>query len=58
MGFIYHLLQPPLQRPPWQRFAVVAASLLLAFSSRIWLEPWLLWHSPFALLLPAVLVSA
>jgi len=58
MGFIYHLLQPPVQRPAWQRFAVVAASLILAFSSRIWLEPWLLWHSPFALLLPAVLVSA
>lgn len=58
MGFIYHLLQPPVERPPWQRFAVVAASLVLAFASRIWLEPWLLWHSPFALLLPAVLISA
>lgn len=58
MGFFYHLLQPPVKRPAWLRSAVTVASLVVAFSSRIYLDPWLQWHSPFALLLPAVLVSA
>ncbi|MEJ1974238.1 MAG: DUF4118 domain-containing protein [Lacunisphaera sp.] len=59
MRFIYHVLQPPVQRPRLAAFmAVVVASLTLAFVTRVWLDPWLLWYSPFALLLPAVLVSA
>jgi PAS domain S-box-containing protein len=57
-GFLYHMLQPPVKRPAWVRIAVVVSSLALAFGLRISLEPWLRWHSPFALLLPAVLVSA
>lgn len=58
MGLIYHILQPPVKRPAWLRLAVTVASLALAFGARVWLEPWLRWHSPFALLLPAVVVSA
>jgi PAS domain S-box-containing protein len=57
-GFLYHMLQPPVKRPAWVRFSVVAASLVLAFGLRAYLEPWLRWQSPFSLLLPAVLVSA
>jgi PAS domain S-box-containing protein len=57
-GFLYHMLQPPVKRPAWVRLAVVAGSLAFAFGLRAYLEPWLRWHSPFALLLPAVLVSA
>jgi len=55
---IYHILEPPLQRSIWLRLTITGGSLAVAFCSRIWLEPWLRWHSPFALLLPAVLVSA
>lgn len=58
MGLFYHILQPPVKRPAWLRFAVTVAALTVAFASRIYLDPWLQWHSPFALLLPAVLVSA
>lgn len=57
-GFLYHMLQPPVKRPAWLRFTVVAMSLALAFGLRAYLEPWLRWQSPFSLLLPAVLVSA
>jgi PAS domain S-box-containing protein len=57
-GFLYHMLQPPVKRPAWVRFSVVAISLGLAFGLRAYLEPWLRWQSPFSLLLPAVLVSA
>ena len=57
-GFLFHMLQPPVKRPAWVRSAVVLGSLAVAFGLRVYLEPWLRWHSPFALLLPAVLVSA
>lgn len=58
MWLFLHLLQPPVKRPPWLRVVVTAGSLVLAFALRTVLDPVLRWHSPFALLLPAVLVSA
>jgi len=58
MWLVYHLLQPPVKRSTWLRFAVTLTSLAGAFGLRTLLDPWLSWQSPFALLLPAVLVSA
>lgn len=57
-GFLYHMLQPPVKRSAWVRSCMVVGSLAVAFGLRMYLEPVLRWHSPFALLLPAVLVSA
>ncbi|MDB6166941.1 MAG: multi-sensor signal transduction histidine kinase, partial [Lacunisphaera sp.] len=58
MGLLFHMLQPPVKRPGWLRFIVTVVSLGVAFGLRNFLDPWLRWHSPFALLLGAVLVSA
>ena len=58
MGLLFHMLQPPVKRPGWLRFLVTVVSLAVAFGARDFLDPWLRWHSPFALLMPAVLVSA
>lgn len=58
MWLLLHLLQPPVKRAPWLRVVVTAGSLVLAFALRTILDPVLRWNSPFALLLPAVLVSA
>lgn len=44
--------------PRGLRWLVLVGSLAAAFGVRLWLDGWLRWHSPFALLLPAVLVTA
>ncbi|HYC70081.1 MAG TPA: PAS domain S-box protein [Opitutaceae bacterium] len=58
MWLLLHLLQPPVKRPAWLRVLVTAGSVVLAFALRTILDPVLQWQSPFALLLPAILVSA
>src|SRR3954471_20111921 len=58
MALFFNMLRPPVKRSGGLRFFVAALTLAVAFGLRNFLDPWLRWHSPFALLLPAVLISA
>ncbi|MBW8780445.1 MAG: PAS domain S-box protein [Verrucomicrobia bacterium] len=58
MRFLLQLHISPEERPRWLRIGIVVVCLLAAVGCRLCLQPWLGPKAPFALLMPAVLVSA
>jgi PAS domain S-box-containing protein len=58
MRFLLQLHISPEERPRWLRIGVVIVCLLTAIGCRLCLHPWLGPKAPFAMLMPAILVSA
>ncbi len=58
MPSLFNLLSLPQERPLWLRVGVVIGCVSAAIALRFHLHPWMGTKSPYALLLPAVMISA